>query len=218
MDYVERSKLGRSGLVALLMGLTALCLTGIEAVAQTGATDTVLETLDVNPMSGDRVKLTFRLSGPAPKADSFTINDPARVVIDLPEVRNAVAPRFRQVKLGTVQSVSVSEAQNRTRATIKLTRMVPHEITQEGDTLTLVLSAGGGASTQPVSTRSATAAASGDNGDVGWEIIMRCDRAAISQPDADERVVSAHWQIILRAKPWQPVVHVGRANIERVWL
>ncbi len=136
---------GVSSLVLLLGSV----LLSAEALAAT------LQTVDVTPLSGDRVKLTFRIDGDAPKADSFTINDPARVVIDFPEVQNAVTPRFRELKLGMLESISVSEAQNRTRATIKLTRMVPHSIEQDAGTVSVTLNAtspAAGTAAEPVKT------------------------------------------------------------------
>jgi len=43
-----------------------------------------LEAVDVQPLPGQQVQITMRLSGPAPQPLSFTIDNPARISFDLP--------------------------------------------------------------------------------------------------------------------------------------
>ena len=43
-----------------------------------------LEAIDVQPLPGQQVQITMRLSGPAPQPLSFTIDNPARISFDLP--------------------------------------------------------------------------------------------------------------------------------------
>ena len=43
-----------------------------------------LQAIDVQPLAGQQLQLTLRLSGPAPQPLSFTIDNPARISFDLP--------------------------------------------------------------------------------------------------------------------------------------
>ena len=57
-----------------------------------------LEAIDVQPLPGQQVELRLRLSGTAPEPMTFTIDDPARISLDLPNTTLAprVAPPGRQ--------------------------------------------------------------------------------------------------------------------------
>jgi type IV pilus assembly protein PilQ len=107
-----------------------------------------LEDVDVVTLSGGQVRLGFRFEGGPPGHESFTISDPARIVVDFADTTNAVSQRFRRVGAGLLESVTVSEAGNRTRATVKLSRMVPYDIQQEGSVINVTLAAGGNGTAQ----------------------------------------------------------------------
>ncbi|MFN3581850.1 MAG: AMIN domain-containing protein, partial [Pseudomonas sp.] len=86
-----------------------------------------LKNLDVASLPGERVelKLTFdEPVGAAPKG--YTIDQPARIAIDLPGVKNQLGQRNRELGLGNARSVTVVEANDRTRLIINLTNMVPY--------------------------------------------------------------------------------------------
>ena len=57
-----------------------------------------LEAIDVQPLPGQQVELRLRLSGAAPEPMTFTIDDPARISLDLPNTTLGarVAPARRQ--------------------------------------------------------------------------------------------------------------------------
>jgi type IV pilus assembly protein PilQ len=142
------------GIALVVLMLLAIALPG-QVVAQ-GAT---LQSVDVSSLPGNQVRLGFRVDGSLANYDSFTISDPARIVVDLPNVRNGVSQRFRRIGVGLLESLTVSEAQERTRATVKLSRMVAYDLEQQGDTLYLTLEAGGntaGASASATSTQTAS--------------------------------------------------------------
>ena len=128
----------RAALVAVAM-LTGVAATAIAAEPPTA---TILESVDVSSAAGNRVRMSFRLDGTAPATDSFTINDPARIVVDFPGLKNGISDRFQRLGLGVVESLTVSEAPDRTRATIKLARLVPYEINATDSTVDLLLDGG----------------------------------------------------------------------------
>ena len=49
-----------------------------------GRSPTALQAIDVQPLAGQQLQLTLKLSGPAPQPTAFTIDNPARISLDLP--------------------------------------------------------------------------------------------------------------------------------------
>ncbi len=123
--------------------LAALLVLAIVLPGHVAAQGSTLQNVDVSSMPGNQVRLGFRLDGSITSYDSFTISDPARIVVDFPQVRNGISQRYRRIGVGMLESMTVSEAQDRTRATIKLSRMVPYNLEQQGNTVYLTLDAGG---------------------------------------------------------------------------
>jgi type IV pilus assembly protein PilQ len=120
-----------------------LMLTAWSAVAQgpTPVDDVgpALVSLDATSLARDQVLITLSLTGPAPDVTSFTIEQPARLSIDLPGTRLALAERFRRINQGRVQSVAAAEAQGRTRVVVEMSELVPHVIKSEGNRVLIEL-------------------------------------------------------------------------------
>ncbi len=99
--------------------------------------------LDVSTLPGNRVVLVLTTNGPAPEPLSFTIDDPARISLDLPGTSLGIAERRREVKRGVLDTVMLAEAQGRTRVVLNLDLLVPYETSVEGDRITVTLGAPG---------------------------------------------------------------------------
>jgi type IV pilus assembly protein PilQ len=147
------SSLRRLGLgVALFAGMT------LQALAQ--GTNR-LEGITFTTGAGNRVELTLRLSDNAPTPLTFTVDNPARIALDLPDTTVAMASRRVDVKTGAVDTVNVAEANGRTRVVLNVDNLVPYETRVSGNTI--VVSVGGSAaraasSGAAVSTAAAAAA------------------------------------------------------------
>jgi len=112
-----------------------------------------LTDLQVNTLPGNRVVLVMTTSGPAPEPLSFTIEEPARISLDLPGTGLGLDERRREVKRGVLDTIMMAEAQGRTRVVLNLDMMVPYETEVEGDRITLTLSGAGA----PATARTASA-------------------------------------------------------------
>src|SRR6056297_253853 len=100
-----------------------------------------LTDLDVSTLPGERVVLVLTTSGPAPEPLAFTIEDPARISLDLPGTSLGLGERRRDIKRGVLDTVMMAEAQGRTRIVLNLDSMVPYETLVAGDQITLTLGA-----------------------------------------------------------------------------
>jgi len=121
-------------LLAGLLAGAALLATPLAHAAQV-----MLEEISYSTLPGDRVQLKLSLSGPAPEPTSFTIDNPARIALDLAETGVAMERGSQQIGVGVARSVQAVEAGGRTRVVLNLSRLVPYEVRREGSALYLSL-------------------------------------------------------------------------------
>jgi type IV pilus assembly protein PilQ len=147
------SSLRRIGIgVLLFAGVT------LQALAQSANR---LEGITFTTGAGNKVELTLRLSDNAPTPLTFTVDNPARIALDLPDTSVAMASRRVDVKQGVVDTVNVAEANGRTRVVLNVDNLVPYETRVQGNTIVVSVGGSGGgrvASGAPVSSTAAAAA------------------------------------------------------------
>jgi type IV pilus assembly protein PilQ len=114
-----------------------------------------LEAVDVQPLPGQQVQITMRLSGPAPQPLSFTIDNPARISFDLPGTTLALPARRIDVHTSGVDSILAAETKDRTRLVINLDKLVPYDTRVDGNNIIVNL---GGSNNASVSTGTAASA------------------------------------------------------------
>ena len=134
----------RRSLAAVIAGL---CLTLIGAPGATAqnappAGNQLLD-IQVSELPGDRIELRLITSGPAPAPLAFTIDNPARISLDLPATTLALTSRRKDVKVGPLDTVLAAEAQGRTRVVLNLVSMVPYETRVDGNAVVVTLGAPG---------------------------------------------------------------------------
>ena len=97
--------------------------------------------VDVTHMTlpGSKQQLAFTLSGPAEEPRAFTIENPARIALDLLDTSNELDDRIMEIGSGLLQNVTTVEAGGRTRVVINLASMMPYSTTIAGNQLLLTL-------------------------------------------------------------------------------
>ena len=101
--------------------------------------------IEVQALPGNEIQLRLVLSKPAPKPLTFTIDQPARIALDLADTGLALGSRRRDVNIGALDTVLVAEAGGRTRVVLNLDKIVPYRTRVQGNSVYIILSAGGGA-------------------------------------------------------------------------
>jgi type IV pilus assembly protein PilQ len=101
-----------------------------------------LQDIQVQSLPGQRVELKLIMSGTAPEPLAFTIDDPARIALDLPDTTLGLTSRRRDVNLGPLDTVLTAEANGRTRVVLNLDSMVAYETRASGNTVTITLGGG----------------------------------------------------------------------------
>ncbi|MEL7297464.1 MAG: AMIN domain-containing protein, partial [Pseudomonadota bacterium] len=77
-----------------------------------------LRDIQVQALPNRGVELRLVMSEAAPEPISFTIDNPARIVLDIPESKLQVGTRRQQVDLGPLDTIMMAEANGRTRAVL----------------------------------------------------------------------------------------------------
>jgi len=156
-----------SSLIKRLLGAAAwLMLAGAlgfaPAAAVRAADQPALQSIDVQPLPGQQLQLTMRLSGPAPQPMAFTIDNPARISVDLPNTTLALPSRRIDVHTAGLDNILAAETKDRTRLVLNLDKLVPYDTRVEGNNVIMVLGAGAAsAATAAPAAATAGAAASG---------------------------------------------------------
>lgn len=132
----------RYGLYSLV-AISSLFFLSITAVS---AAD--LESIDFSALPGKKTQLKIMFSEPVAAPKSFTIDDPARLVIDFGGVTNNLTTKTQSVDIGMTRSVSTIEAGGRTRLVVNLVDNVPYQIVQNGNVVLVTIDGGSVASTQ----------------------------------------------------------------------
>jgi type IV pilus assembly protein PilQ len=102
-----------------------------------------LQDIQVQSLPGQQLEVKLILSGTAPEPLAFTIDDPARIALDLPETALGLSSRRKDVNLGPLDTVLTAEANGRTRVVLNLDSMVPYEMRRSGNTIVVTLGAEG---------------------------------------------------------------------------
>ncbi|HSF78483.1 MAG TPA: AMIN domain-containing protein, partial [Steroidobacteraceae bacterium] len=150
------NKGGRYSLRAL-GGLLATLAVAWGGFAQAQGPATTLTSVEVQSLAGDALQVTLNTSGPAPAPLTFTIDQPARLSVDLADVGLALENRRIDVNAGGVDSIVAAEAGGRTRVVFNLDSLVAYTARAEGDAVIVTL--GGSAGSQAAEAEQAPAMA-----------------------------------------------------------
>jgi len=125
-----------------------ICLICLSVFMQTQSSAATLDNISYSSLPGDRVQLVLELSEPVgEKPLSFTIDNPARIVLDFPGTSLNVAEKNQSIGIGVAHSVSAVEAAGRTRVVLNLVRSVAYDMEVQGNKVNITLAAAAVAST-----------------------------------------------------------------------
>jgi len=153
-----------------LLWLAAAVIVGFATnAAHAQGTPNKLESIDVQNISGQQVQLTLRHSSPPAEPVAFTIDNPARISLDLANTALAIPSRRIDVRVGGVDSVLAAESAGRTRLVLNLDRLLPYQTRVSGNDVIVLIGGPGNGATAATSSgasgsqpaRSASAAPSG---------------------------------------------------------
>ena len=109
-----------------------------------------LQGMDVASLPGDRVELKLSFDEPVAAPRGYTIEQPARIALDLPGVSNKLGTKNKELGAGNARSVTLVEAKDRTRLIVNLTALAPYSTRVEGNDLYVLVGDAASAASRPV--------------------------------------------------------------------
>ncbi|HEX5678835.1 MAG TPA: type IV pilus secretin PilQ family protein [Alcanivorax sp.] len=119
---------------ALLLALAGL------SVATLGRAATVTD-LRANTLPGDGVEVRVSFEGDAPEVKGYSIEQPARIALDLLDTRNEIEVKEHNLGSGNVRSLMVLDAKERTRLIFNLDQLTGYKTRVEGQEVVITLGA-----------------------------------------------------------------------------
>jgi type IV pilus assembly protein PilQ len=131
------SQLGFAQGARWLLALASFMLAA-SAVAQQGSNQ--LEAITATPQQGGKLIVRANFKEPLKSVpQGFSVSNPARIAIDLPEVANATGRSSVDINEGDVRSVNIVQAGTRTRLVFNLNKNLTYTAALEGKQLVLTM-------------------------------------------------------------------------------
>jgi len=132
-------ELSMKGFKRLLSNLTGTLLAGLCAFAQAGS----LDDIKFASLPGNEFEVMLSFSEPPPEPKSYTIDSPARIVLDFEGVESALDEKKHALAFENAKSAVVLTAGDRTRVILNLKEMTGYTTRIDGNVVTLRVGAGG---------------------------------------------------------------------------
>ena len=122
---------------ALLAGLV---LPGATRAADVPPTGNAVQSVETTTLPGGKVVVRVNLKKPLTATPAgFTVGNPPRIALDLPDTGNALGKNTVEANLGSLTSVNVVQAGNRTRLVLNLNKSVEYDARLDGKSLIVAL-------------------------------------------------------------------------------
>ena len=130
----------RLNVIFSILGFVILSL-GFSAAALA----VTLDNISYSSLPGDKVRIDMKFSEPlSAKPVNFTIDNPARIAIDLPGIDLNLKKKSEAIGIGMVHSIAAVEAGGRSRVVVNLVQPVKYDMQLDGNSLLLTLGSGAG--------------------------------------------------------------------------
>lgn len=127
-----KTKRGRFAMKTRLLPLVSLLFPFLAEAA-------TLNTIDSVALPGDKVeiKLTFDTAPPDPLG--YTIENPARIALDLNGVNNGMKSKYHTIGTGNARSLTVMEVKDKTRVIVNLAHLAGYKTRRENNSLIVTI-------------------------------------------------------------------------------
>jgi type IV pilus assembly protein PilQ len=140
----------RGKIAATLLRFVPDALAALLTPSVWGAT---IEGVEFSSLPGDKTEIRVQFDGPPPQPNGYTIERPARIVLDMPGVDSNLEEKHHTLGIGNARRVSIVSTKDRTRAIVNLTRLVSYETSIQGNTLYVLVGADGSGAGAPATAQ-----------------------------------------------------------------
>ena len=119
--------------------LTRFLLLVVAYIPYAALAAVTMDGIEFSSLPGDKIEVRMHFDGVPPAPTGYTIEQPARIALDLTGVSSGLASKYHQLGGGNARSVTVVEAGERTRVIVAMTELMPYSTRVDGDTLVLLV-------------------------------------------------------------------------------
>ncbi len=119
------------------MRLAVGLLLGTQAVI--AAAEPTITDIEFSSRPGSKFEVRLDFDQAPPEMQAYTIEKPARIAVDFPGAKSALAEKRYKLPYGNATGVVVLESGDRTRMVVNLVKLVPYETRVDGNSLFLVV-------------------------------------------------------------------------------
>lgn len=138
-DFLQRLFPGR---LLLLLSAIVITTTAISTSAIAASNANQLNNVSISTLPGDSVQIRLKFSDIPHIPGSFTINSPARIVLDFPNTGSDLGWKNKNIGIGLAKSVTAVEAGDRTRVILNLVQLIPFDSVVEHKDVVITLASG----------------------------------------------------------------------------
>lgn len=122
-------------------GVVMRWIAGLVAMValQAQAATVNLTNMGFNSLSGGLMEIRMDFDGTPPEPKGYTIEQPARIALDLDGVSSQVKDHKKTVDVGNTRSVNILESEGRTRVVVNLVQLTPYKSRIEGNSLIVTI-------------------------------------------------------------------------------
>jgi type IV pilus assembly protein PilQ len=121
--------------VRILLMLVAVCYSWTTMALE-------MQSIEFSSLPGDKTEIRMNFDGKPPAPTGYTIEQPARIALDLIGVTSGLDSKYHPLGIGNARSVTVIEAGDRTRVIVTMTDLVAYSTRIEGDSLFVLVGRG----------------------------------------------------------------------------
>ncbi len=103
----------------------------------------LLEGISFATLPGEKFEVRMAFSDTPPSPEGYTIENPARIVLDLPGVESTLEQKKHALSFENARSAVVLSTSDRTRLILNMLEMAPYETRTEGNVLTVLVGGDG---------------------------------------------------------------------------
>ncbi|MGZ8136418.1 MAG: type IV pilus secretin PilQ [Methylococcaceae bacterium] len=129
------NKMGRTLYAYIGLGL----FLSLFQILPVSASELAISGIDIASLAGDKLQIQLEMNGAAVTPKVFQTDNPARIALDFPGVKNALGKKMYPINQGTATSIYVAEATDRVRVVVNLIESTPFETKIVGNKVFLTL-------------------------------------------------------------------------------
>ena len=111
----------------------------VLAILSTASQSAVLEDIKFLSLPGDKTEMELKFDGVPPEVSGYTIDEPARIALDLPQTSSELESKYHKVGMGNTRTAIVMGTDEKTRVIINLTELTGYSTRSEGNSLFVLI-------------------------------------------------------------------------------